>query len=276
MIHNAIIISDTHCGCQLGLCPTRVKLDHGGWYKRNRLQDKIGEHWDYFWKQWVPQVTKGENYIIVHNGDVIDGVHHKTTHQISHNLTDQHKIACEMLKPIVDAGKCVGYYQIRGTDVHSGEGGSIEEGIASELGAKKDEFKNFSRFELWLRMNSSLIHFTHHVGMTSSTSYESTALHKELVEAYNEAGRFGNRPPDCVVRSHRHRQFEEKLSSKNGYAIAFITPSWQLKIPFVYKVALGRSSTPQIGGYLIRCGDEDPLYTRFWVKSMARTREVHI
>jgi hypothetical protein len=97
-----------------------------------------------------------------------------------------------------------------------------------------------------------------------------------LVEAYNEAGRFGNRPPNVIVRSHRHRQFEEKLAAKYGYAIAFVTPSWQLKIPFVYKVALGRSSTPQVGGYLIRCGDEDPIYTRFKIWSMERTRMVRI
>jgi hypothetical protein len=253
-----------------------VKLDHAGIYTRNTLQDRLGDMWNYFWKQWVPLVTKGEDYVIVHNGDIIDGVHHKTTHQISHNLTDQKKIAIQMLEPVINNGKCVGYYQIRGTDVHSGESGAQEETIAEELGAIKDEFKNFSRFELWMKMNGSLIHFTHHVGMTSSTSYESTALHKELVEAYNESGRFGNRPPDCVVRSHRHRQFEEKLSSKNGYAIGFITPAWQLKIPFVYKVVLGRSSTPQIGGYLIRCGDEDPMYTRFKVWSMERTKTVTI
>jgi MFS family permease len=55
--------------------------------------------WREFWDVWVPEVTKGEPYDLVHNGDVIDGVHHGSTTQISHNIEDQLRIAEAVLGP---------------------------------------------------------------------------------------------------------------------------------------------------------------------------------
>jgi len=46
-----------------------------------------------------------------------------------------------------------------------------------------------------------------------------------------------------------------------------------LKTPFVYRLATGRSGTPQIGGYLIKHGDEDDIYTRFKVWKIKRSKE---
>ena len=84
-IKNVVVISDTHCGCQLGLCPPVVNLDNGGTYVQSSLQKKLWEMWNEFWDVWIPMVTKGEPYIIVHNGDAIDGVHHNSVTQITHN-----------------------------------------------------------------------------------------------------------------------------------------------------------------------------------------------
>lgn len=94
-------------------------------------------------------------------------------------------------------------------------------------------------------------------------------MYKELVEAYNEAGRWRRMPPDVVIRSHRHRQFEIRIATKSGYGISLITPAWQLKTPFVYKQTLGRATLPQLGGYVIRAGDEDHIYTRFLVQTIS-------
>ena len=54
--------------------------------------------------------------------------------------------------------------------------------------------------------------------------------------------------------------------------MSIVTPAWQLKTPFVYKLGMGRSSQPQVGGYLIRVGDEDGLYTRFKVWDIERPK----
>jgi len=273
MVKNIIVISDTHFGCRLGLCPPKVRIDGGGYYEHTAIQKKVWLMWQEFWDKWIPQVTKDEDYIVVHNGDVIEGIHHNSVTQISHNITDQVNIAIEVLGKIIAQPHCKKYYQIRGTEAHGGKSGQAEEGIAKALTAVKDEIGDYSRWEMWLRMGKILINFGHHIGTSSSANYESTALYKELVEAYVDAGRWNNESPDVLVRSHRHRQFEIRIATDKGYGIPFITPGWQLKTPFVYKTGMGRSSMPQIGGYLIRTGDEDHVYTRFKVWNIQRPKE---
>ena len=147
-IKNIIVISDIHCGCQLGLCPPKVKLDSGGTYHSSKLQKKVWKMWEYFWNEWTPMVTKGEPYIIVNNGDAIDGVHHSSVTQISHNITDQIQIAKDVLTPIINHKNCAGYYHIRGTEAHVGKSGQSEEGLAKALGAIPDEIGNYARWEL--------------------------------------------------------------------------------------------------------------------------------
>lgn len=268
-----VVVSDLHVGCKLGLCPKTVRLDEGGSYEASSHQAEVMDKWMEFWKEWVPHVTKGGTYAVVINGDTLDGVHHNATTQWSHNLTDQKKTAFEMLHLIVSDPKCAKLYMIRGTEAHVGQSASEEESLAHWLGAIPNEDGNAARWELWLRFgrDQRLIHFTHHVGTTSSAAYESTAVYKEMVEAYNEAGRWGEEPPAIVVRSHRHRAFEIRIPTEHGYGIAFCTPGWQLKTPFTYRMALGRSSTPHIGGFVIRDGDEDGLYTRFRIWKTKRT-----
>src|SRR5947208_2195784 len=118
-VRNLIVISDTHCGCRLGLHPpTSSRIDSGGWYQPSDFQKKMWRLWREFFDGWVPEVTRGEPYDLVHNGDAIDGVHHNSTTQISHNIEDQLRIAETVLRPEVDRchAKGGGYYHIRGTE----------------------------------------------------------------------------------------------------------------------------------------------------------------
>ena len=275
-IRNVIVISDTHAGCQLALCPPVVTLDSGGTYRQSKLQKKVWEMWGFFWSEWVPKVTKGEPYIVVHNGDAIDGKHHDSVTQITQNITDQVSIAIDVLGPIVKAKNCAGYYHIRGTEAHVGKSGQAEEGLARALGATPDEIGNYARWELWMKLNGSLIHFSHHIGTTNAAAYESTAVYKEMIEAYVDAARWRKQPPDVVVRSHRHRAFETRIPTAMGYGISLVTPGFQLKTPFTHKLALGRSSMPQIGGVLIRHGNEDSIFTRSQVWNIDRPKEVTV
>lgn len=275
MIKNIAVISDTHFGCQLALCK-KIRLDHAGHYIPSRIQKVLGVWWEKYWNEWIPEATRGEDFILVHNGDIIDGIHHKSTTQISHNINDQKNLALEMLEPIIALPHCKGYYQIRGTEAHAGQAQEYEEDIAQQLGAIPNEDGQYSRYDLWLKFGEHklLAHFSHHIGVTNSASYESTAVHKEYIEACVEAGKWGLEPPDCVVRSHRHRFYKVELPSKNDNAISVVTPSWQLKTPFVWKLGMGRSSTPQIGGIVIREGNEVNIYCRHKVWTVERSKEV--
>jgi hypothetical protein len=269
-INNLIVVSDLHCGCQFGLCPDQVTIDGGGVYRFSPLQEDIYHRWNEFWYEWVPQVTKGEPFAVVCNGDAIDGSHHGSTTQISHNLTDQGKIAYSLLRPVVTA--CEGrYYHIRGTEAHVGQSGQEEERLAMELGAIPDSEGRYARWEMWIEVGNGLVHLSHHIGTAGSLAYETSAVHKELEQAFVEAARWQNRPPDVIVRSHRHRNVETRIQTYHGFATACTTAGWQAKTPFVYKIAGGRQTLPQIGGTLVRCGDED-LFTRHRLWNLARPK----
>jgi len=275
-VNSLIVISDIHAGCKLGLCPSDgVRLDDGGEYLPSKQQVEVWSYWQEFWEDWVPMVTKGEPFSVVNNGDSLDGVHHNAVTQISNNLTDQSRIAEKILKPVVE--KCEGrYYHIRGTEAHVGKSAQYEEKLAEDVGAKPSDTGQYARWDMWYRLGESraLCHFSHHIGGTGSSSYESTGVYKEMVEAFNEAGRWHDEPPDVVARAHRHRQFETRIATKKGYGISLVTPGWQLRTPFTFRLASGRAGTPQFGGYIIRCGDRDEIFTRFKVWKIERSREV--
>lgn len=271
-INNIVVISDIHAGCQYGLCPpTGITYDGGGEYTPSPNQQKVWRMWEIFWNEYVPEATKGEEYDVVFNGDALDGVHHRSTTQITHNLARQRAFAQIILEPVVKG--CRRYYHIRGTESHVGQSGEDEEELAKNLGAVPDEIGNYSRWEMWYNLHNHLIHFTHHIGATSSSSYESTAVYKELVEAFVDAGRFGSRAPDVVVRSHRHRAFMVQAPAMTK-GISLVTPSWQLKTPYTYRIASARAATPQFGGWLIRHSEGDDLYVRSKIWNIERPKEV--
>lgn len=271
-IRNLIVVSDTHAGCRLALCPpSPIPLDDGGSYVASAAQQKVWKLWRAFWDEWVPEVTRGEPYDLVHNGDVIDGVHHGSTTQISQNIEDQLVIAERALRPEVEKCRKLGgtYYHIRGTQAHVGQSGVYEEQLAKRLGAKPNEQGQHARYDLWKRVgkptkrvHAPLVHLMHHIGTTSSAAHEASAVNAELTAEYVEAARWGREPPDYVVRSHRHRSIAVDLNSAKGYAAAIVTPAWQLKTPYVWKIPGARISEPQLGGIVIRQGDEEFYYRR--------------
>src|SRR6266705_2772979 len=98
-VKNLVVISDTHCGSTLGLA-VKHRLDDGGWFTPSPLQKKLWAHWQDFWK-WTYGRLNGEPFDLIHNGDIIDGVHHGTTALSSHNITDQCRLAIEIMEPHV-------------------------------------------------------------------------------------------------------------------------------------------------------------------------------
>lgn len=277
-IRNLIVVSDTHAGCRLALCPnSSIPLDDGGSYVPSSFQRGLWKWWQEFWGEWVPQVTRKEPYDVVLNGDAIDGVHHGSTTQISHNIEDQVRIAELILKPVADGCRASGgtYYHIRGTEAHVGKSGENEERLARLLGAKPNEQSQYARWDLWKRVGSAkgpLVHLLHHVGTTGSAAHEASAVNAELTAEYVEAARWGRQPPDFIVRSHRHRSIAVDLNSARGYAAAIVTPAWQGRTPFTWKIPGARIAEPQVGGVLIREGDEE-FYYRRWVKTFDRSSE---
>jgi hypothetical protein len=169
-MNNIVVVSDTHIGCRLGLLPPEgVTLDDGGRYMPSTLQSSLWEYWRIFWDEFVPAATHGEPYTVVFNGDALDGVHHRSVTQWSHNLEDQRRVGERVLAPIVE--KAERYYHIRGTEAHVGSSAQDEESLARSLGAIPNDEGQHARYELWIEMNKCLGHFLHHIGTTGSQDH---------------------------------------------------------------------------------------------------------
>jgi len=276
-----VVVSDLHAGCRVGLCPPRgVTLDDGGTYLASSLQQKMWLMWRDFWDDFVPEATGGKRFDLVVNGDAIDGVHHGSTTQVSHNLADQLRIATEILEPCVR--RADDYYHVRGTEAHAGKSGATEEELARSLGAICNGEGQAARFELWKLVGRHLVHVLHHV--EGGGSSESTAILRELTDTYAESARWGRRPPDVIVRSHRHRYIKVEIptglskGSERGreptpVAACVVTPGWQGKTPYAWKIAGARLQTPQFGGIVID-GSGDDVVVRRRVWTVARSEPV--
>ncbi len=270
-INNLVVISDIHVGCRTSLVPPEgFKLDDGGRYMPSDLQLKMWKLWEEFWGEFVPFATRGEPYIVCFNGDALDGVHHGSTHQWSHNMEDQRRCAESILAPVVERAER--YYHIRGTEAHVGSSAQDEEALARHLKATPNADGLYARYDLWIEVGGCLGHILHHIGATGSQAYEATAVHKELVEEYVESARWGEQAPDFIIRSHRHRLIMTSIPTRRGVAISAVTPCWQGKTPFVWKIPGGRLSQPQWGGLVVRRSGGEPLSILPWVRSPDRSK----
>jgi len=259
-IKNLVVVSDIHAGSKVGLCPPRgVPLLDGGTYKPSRIQRKMWKHWRTFWDEWVPGKTKGEPFSLVLNGDLMDWDHHGTSSIFSKSVGDQLACARAILEPIAEKAERV--FLTIGTIAHSGEQGEAEEALGAALGAEQDpEEGRFAAYELWIYVGRALCHICHTVGTTQSDYYETTAVHKELIAAFKEAGAHRERPPDMVIRSHRHQYCKTTILGRDDDAESIVTPGWQAKTPWYYRTAKGRSGSAQMGGVLIREGSDGDVY----------------
>lgn len=247
-LRNLVVVSDLHSGCRLALHPkTPSKLDDGGTYKPSRHQLYLAERWAEFWS-WVKVVTKGEPYGVLVNGDAIDGVHHRSTTQISQNIEDQIGICRSLLEPIVESagGR---FWMTRGTEAHVGSSGVHEERLARSLGAIPNKEGQYAQWHLKLEMHGRMIYATHHVGATSSHAYLTSAPWRRLTESMVNAAKAGKKHAAALVFSHRHTHVRSATEGRAGPIWVATTPGWQGPTPFTYRIG---GMMPEIGGLLVR------------------------
>lgn len=256
------IVSDLHVGSSLGLCPREgLQLGEAGMYLPSPLQLSVWGAWESF-IEWSLRESEGaESASLVTNGDVVEGVHHNTVALATSNIQVQEAGAIAIISQA--AKRYDKLYMIRGTEAHVQPSAQSEERIATACGAEISEDGLRSWWQLWLEVDGVVINLAHHIGTTSSAAYESSAVMRELVAAIVEAGQWGQRLPDVVVRSHRHRFIKLSIPSQRGEIQAVVTPGWQLRTPFVERV--DRMRLPHIGGLILivedgRCQVRHKIY----------------
>lgn len=265
-MRKVIFISDTHCGCRVGLCPPGVCLDGGGTYEPGIVQRAMWSWWRELWDEAVPRWAAGEPVAVVHNGDAIDGTHHGSTTQIAQNPADQEEIAYQVLAPLVDLARGA-YYQVRGTEAHVGQSACDEERLARRLRAVPTPEGEASWWRLGVEIDGCLIDAMHHISTSGSTGSEALALNRELAESFAEAGRWHRRPVRMIVRSHRHTCAGVFLPAADGLAWSVTTPGWQGRTPYTAKIIGARQKQPQFGAVLVTVTDGQ-LDVLPWVRSI--------
>lgn len=260
-VRHLVVVSDLHCGSGVAVCPGEVQLDERSKHIPSPVQNKLHSWWLEFWNEWVPYATGGEPYSVVVNGDLIEGRHHLAIDPFTLNLAIQSRVARELLKPV--RAKAVNMLLVRGTEVHDGKACEQLETLGELLGVDQID-GNYSTYKLVLDFCGHTIHFDHHIGVTQSAAYETSALNRALVKEFVEAGRWGGKVADWQVRSHRHQSCGIWMPSARGRCGVVVTPSWQALTAFGHKVATG--SRPQIGGIVMTAepwGDLE-IRNRIW------------
>jgi hypothetical protein len=260
-----VVIGDTHFGSSVGLCPPTVRTGDGQTVVYSPFQRELWGYWREFWHAFVPKALEGKPYVLVHNGDLVDGNHHRTTQLVDGNVSIQQRIAEEVMAPLV--ANAVRYYQIAGTEAHSGSGGCLEETVAKHLGSVPDSTGRFARQELWVKMGGKVAHFAHHIATSSATAYKSSPLMRLMAQAFADAGEWGLRPPDLMVRSHCHDY--TKVQRSNHTVVT--CPSWQGKSGWLWSKET--ITNPVFGGLVITEGDWDLRVWQF-VRRAKRAEEV--
>lgn len=248
-----ITVSDLHVGSSAGLCSPNARQDGGGHYSMNKFQWMLWHNWLDFWDNFIPQEIQGaEKVVIVLNGDLLEGLHHNMVGLWTNNIQTQRTEAVEILYPLTGLGDI---YVVRGTEAHSGPGSQEDEEIGKQLKAKPNEVDDYSVWQLWLDLDGVVFQFAHHIGVTSSAAYETSAPMREMIAGMIEAEQWGRRVPDVFVRSHRHRFVHVSIPSVR-YEVkqAVITPGWQLRTPNVERI--DRMRMPHIGGVVFKVEDD--------------------
>jgi hypothetical protein len=247
-----VCISDSHIGSTVGLAPPKFTIHTGRkgetqQVEYNQYQKWIYACWTDFWEYaftlaGVRGKTRKRRLVILHLGDVVDGVHHGSP-QLMAEDGDQIEAACNLLRPhVAKADAC---YLTYGTGAHNGGTAEHEITVGRELGIRHG-------WEFALNVDGTTIDIAHH-GRASQRDWTSSAAGVGAEVAMDYVAR-GLTPPRYVLRGHRHTLDDSGL--KLPYTRAIALPSWQLRTAFGYKVAANKKRC-DIGGLILDTSDPD-------------------
>lgn len=262
-IRHLVIVSDTHGGSTVALCPPGHRLQDGGEYKLSPAQKVLWAKWREFWDEFVPTMTGGESYGVLDNGDCCEGIHHGTGQLISPAEIDQIDIGVRLREPIIAKPQCKFLTITRGTPTHTGSLSWREEAVARRI-SDGDSNGPYTDFAQLLRVGDYTVHAAHHIGGTSSPISAFTALSREMALGLQDTARFGGEMPDLIVRSHIHQEKSCSLPIAGRRITVQTTPAWQLKTEYGWKHF--RFDRPQIGGMVVTADKYELTIRRFlWV-----------
>jgi hypothetical protein len=232
-----LVISDLHMGSIWAPVPEKMVRHDGQVIKPSKAQQWLN-------RQWHKQTGKALAYLgnrpfdLVLNGDMVEGVHHRSTEHWSADPGDHHLAAWIMLNPIAERAKNI--YVVSGTECHDGPSGAA--GLGNRLGAVKNPKTSHGAFlRLNLCVNDVYCRFVHHMPTSSRIALYATALGVMLAEHQSQSARLGRKAPRVLVQGHRHTHGYYG----DGLALSVSCPPWQLLTTHGHKAAT--AANPRVG-----------------------------
>lgn len=222
-----LLLSDLHIGSTVGLWPTGFVSNEGFTIGQNKFQAWLWECWQDMLK-WTEKVVGDATFEIVLNGDLVEGIHHRTLQVMSADVGDQTTAVMDVLGHLT--GKADKIHVIKGTECHTR---NDEIRIGRALNASKDPQTGQHAWDsLDIELNGCLINFAHHISTTVRPYLEASAHSIALGAMSMTRARVGKPVPSVICRAHRHRHG----IWTDGNQASVITGAWQGLTRHAYKV----------------------------------------
>jgi hypothetical protein len=246
-----VAVSDLHAGSTIGLCPPEgVELDDGGAYVPSDAQGWLWERWEALWErvQFLRKHYGVTKWHLLLNGDLADGDHHNTAQIISRHPNVQVDIIKTSLEIPLQMGPS-SVVVVRGTEVHVGPSGSVENSVANWIASRgfrvipdpatgKNSHWHFRGEYAGVRVDAA-----HHGKIGGLPWTKANAVVRQAAEITMEHAVSRDLPPHLAFRSHFHQWADSGL---NFPTRVFQLPAFQLATAFVHRIAPGKLA--DIGG----------------------------
>jgi len=244
--------SDSHSGSSLGLMPPKqFALKDGGFYDPTPIQKLIWKQWEYGWNL-IAEERKKSDLIVVHCGDLVEGIHHESTQIVSPRVDDHETISSICMDKafrIVKMGANDKYYQISGTEEHAGNGSSSEERVAKDLDHvvpqwtqkvfdEEGEHINgrFTWNRLYREINGVVFDVSHHGGSVGQRAWTTeNSLYNKIKSIYWSCLENNLPLPRYWIRGHNHQYIRAEYGGRRGIITGIMLPGFQARTGYCYK-----------------------------------------
>lgn len=235
-----VILSDTHCGSDRAVFPPSISLPPLMADETERLlhytnnQKKLYDHLIYT-ARCIRQAFPDHQKVIIHNGDAIEGVHHRTI-QLSAPMPEDHVLIHQQI--MEDFLHEVGFSVKNGDELYYGSGTETHTGFTEATIARYFEPLGAKFYdELKLNQFGQKIWFVHQWKSSGDGYGEGNSIYNGLKQMYANSLREKWVMPDLVVASHFHKATLASYSIDWKTYHGMITPSFQMKTRFGQKVS---------------------------------------
>lgn len=228
-------LQDTHGGFKLALMnPEVVLYDEDEEGNPVPYTPKPTASQEYLWSLYlehireVKKLADGSPIVVIHDGDLAQGGKHKTL-LVSDRMADQMRIGAWNLKPWLELKNLVAMRIAVGTEAHNFGMGSAEIMVQELLQAQYPKSDIKVCYHGLLTVGGVNIDFAHHGPHPGSRSWlKGNIVRFYLRDLMTREILAGNKPPDLVMRAHRHEYIHETLNCGKYFSRICLGPSYSM------------------------------------------------